>query len=272
MASNPRSAVAWTPVHEDALKGLMHLGLSKQYALDLLEHVKGTQLSDIMNEALRMHSASKKPAVIQGGPRNAVPIKQPSPAAAAAPAPAPPTPVPTPSAPPPKPVAAPRPPPPPAAPMSRTPGPGEWAASQLGGQRPAARPTVSGTPLIQGQWSPTSMVPAERRPSAPIAPAAAQLQPPTPAGAPPAPPPAAPPAQKPRIRVRAAGSRIPPAPIGGQGPSTEAQTPTEAPQTPTTAAERKWIWTDAEYEKLEPGAKFIWGPNGKRYTKPEAES
>lgn len=268
MAANPRSAVPWTPVHEDALKGLMHLGLGKQYALDLLEHVKGTQLSDMMNEALRMHSASKKPSVIEGGPKNAVPIKhQPSPAAPSA------APVPAPSAPPPAPPApravpktapvAPR----PVAPAGQFSGAPASLQVQAGQEAEAEAARQAAIKRMSSGWA--NLIP----PKAPIQAAAAQLAPTSEAAS-----------AKPRIRIRAAGSRIPPAPLGGQAPSTQApsptkevEAPTQAPQGPSkeappAAEKRVWIYTDDEYEKLAPGSKFIWGPNGRKYTKPAAES
>jgi hypothetical protein len=106
---------------------------------------------------------------------------------------------------------------------------------------------------------------------APIGPATAQLSssdnPIKAAGAPP---------EKPRIRVRAAGGPVPAAPLGGAGPSIEQGSPTNGPLTPTAApqppstqeAAPPRIRSEEEYQKLPPGQKFIWVPDGHIYQKP----
>jgi hypothetical protein len=102
---------------------------------------------------------------------------------------------------------------------------------------------------------------------APIGPAAAQLAS--------TPPPPTPP-EKPRIRVRAAGGPVPAAPLGGGAPSIKQGAPTNGPLTPSVApqppstqpAAPPRIRSEEEYEKLPPGQKFIWVPDGHIYQKP----
>jgi hypothetical protein len=88
------------------------------------------------------------------------------------------------------------------------------------------------------------------------------------------------PQEKPRVRIKAAGHRIPPAPIGGpavapaptmpSGPQQVAQNVPRQAQVPTRPPV---ISSDAEFHKLEPGTVFHWAPDGHLYRKePEPES
>lgn len=220
---------AWTKAHEDALSGLVGLGLGKKYGQSLLADVPPGNLSDMMNAALRSHAKSKNLSPIAGGPQRAVPVNPPQ-------------------APPPLPSAGPR---------NAPPLPGKIASPRVQGQQGQpkgdALERLLGFLTVGGAKKPTASVPPPLPPSAPIGPAAAQLAP-------------AAPKEKPRIRVRAAGGYVPPAPLGGQAPSTETASPTKEPETPSKAKQPVFISTLKEYEELEPGTEFMW-PDGHIYEK-----
>lgn len=227
-ATNPN----WTPAHESALSGLVGLGISKKEARAFLESMKGGDVATLMRSALAQRNrAQAPPSAVSGGPGGARPIQ-------ATPPPLPP---------------------------SR-------------GQGPPPLPPPTPTPqagapkkvdTLQNILNFMMMSPGggakSRPPSAPIGPASAQLTAPAPSTAPPGPPAVQ---QKPRIRIRAAGGRVPPAPIGGQTPSTEATSPTKEAQTPSTPEQPVFISTKKEYDELEPGTEFMW-PDGHIYEKPK---
>jgi hypothetical protein len=65
--------------------------------------------------------------------------------------------------------------------------------------------------------------------------------------------------------MRAAGQRIPPAPIGKGAPTEEPEAPAEAKEK---AAPLPLIRSAEEYEQLAPGTEFIWRSDGHVYEKP----
>lgn len=248
MATAPKSP-NWTAAHESALTGLLGLGLGKKHARSLLEPLPPSDLASMMRAALRSHTQAKKPAPVEGGPQGAAPIMgkpAPPPAAPAA--------------------AQTKPAPsmlrsfvPPRAPLQ--------AAAVASGAAPQPQPKISlrGFTPAQKPPSPKAEEPEGKPPFTQII------------GAPPGWKPSDV-LVKPRIRVRAAGQKLPAAPLGTETPSSEATSPTEAPQVPTegkqTPSKKKplvFISTQREYDGLEPGTEFVW-PNGRVYEKPAAES
>jgi hypothetical protein len=149
-----------------------------------------------------------------------------------------------------------------AVPIVPQPGPAGPAAAQVSGAPPAqVRPAPSLRSFV---------------PQRPASAAGAQTGPridlrsfipkgPSQAAAAPAAPQVVPATQKPRIRIQAAGRRIPAAPLGS--PTQEAQTPSAGPKTPSGAGPMPRIRSEEEWQKLPNGSDFIWVPNGKQYTK-----
>jgi hypothetical protein len=236
----------WTPAHESALTGLTGLGIGKKEARAHLEALQAGDVEELMRQALAARNRSQAPPpAVSGGPSGARPIVSPLPPAAAAPGPA-------------------------AAPPQQGP--------------PGAPPGVAGSGRILPPWLRAAPIgPAPPGASAPNArmpldpemlallrqaqrpaqgPAQSQLQ-----------PQASP--EKPRIRIRAGGGYVPAAPLGGPGPSTEQAPPTEmpeastaAPQTPSKEEALPRIRSEEEYEKIGPGTRFVWIPDGHIYRKP----
>jgi hypothetical protein len=227
----PTLPEGWTDTHEDALKTLTALGLGKNYGTQLLTGSKEKNLDDMVNAALRSHAMGKKLVPIPGGPRGAVPIvpqtNQPPQQLARQQSPRP------------QPQAEP------------PPQPGVWSGQQLAGGLKLPR-TPPPAPVSFG-GGPSSMAQqlAGQGPSA--ATAQTRPAPPLAGGAP----------TKPRIRVPAAGRRIPAAPLGS---------PTQGPETPQVQTEKPpslpLIHSSEEYEQLAPGTEFIWKSDGHIYEKP----
>jgi hypothetical protein len=152
-----------------------------------------------------------------------------------------------------------------AVPIVPQPGPAGPAAAQVSGAPPAqVRPAPSLRSFV---------------PQRPASAAGAQTGPridlrsfipkgPSQAAAAPAAPEVVPATQKPRIRIQAAGRRIPAAPLGS--PTEAAQSPTQGPQTPSKPTP-PLIHTAQEYEQLAPGTEFIWRSDGHIYEKPAEE-
>lgn len=239
----------WTQNHESALSGLVGLGISKKQAKEFLEAQPSGEVDELMRQALAARTRSQAPpSAIPGAPSGAVPLHPPK----SAPAPS--------QAAPPK---------APGMPFPEERGP--WsAASMAAGQKPQrVRVAPQSGPQISGEWSASSMMPSAPRqgtPAAAINPAMPPPAPITPAAAQTQPGPQAVPPVKPRIRIRAAGQRIPPAPIG---PAGGAESTPEAPaQAKEQAAPLPLIRSKEEYDQLPPGTEFIWRSDGHVYEKP----
>lgn len=226
----------WTDNHESALSGLVGLGIPKKQAQQFLEALPPAEVGELMRQALASRTRSQAPpAAIPGAPSGAVPLHPQTQA-------------------PPQQTAQ----PPPAAPASQLPA----APIQKKGDR-FNRIADMLTGWMAPSWVGGGPLPPKApisaaTPAAPITPAAAQTQP--------ASQPAQPP-EKPRIRIPAAGRRIPPAPIGKApeaAPEAPAETKQKAPPLPL-------IRSREEYEQLAPGTEFIWRSDGHIYSKPESE-
>jgi hypothetical protein len=239
----------WTPAHESALSGLGGLGIGKKEARAHLEGLSGSDVAELMRQALASRNRSQAPPpAVAGGPSGARPIVSPPPPAAAA---APPQQGPPPGA------------PPTAAGSGRILPP--WIRAPIG----------PGAPL------PNARMPLDPKTLAMLRqaqqPAQSQLQPQAPpqkppytqvVGAPPGWQPSDAGLAKPRVRVRAAGGPVPAAPLGGPGPSLSQAPPTKAPQTPTKEEPLPRIRSEEEYEKIAAGTRFVWIPDGHIYRKP----
>lgn len=227
----------WSDQHDEALLALKALKVPEKEAKKLLEPLtRQAATGDLLRMALRSRAAgTKRPPTPAGGPTGAVPINPPAAAQSTAVVPA--------SGPPPAPIK----------PKPGTPGKSNpWTFREIFGlppKKPKPSPpsqqqqAVGSAPGVGAPGAtaapPHPMPAAQMPPVAPISPAAAQTQPA--------------PAQKPRIRVRAAGQRMPVAPIGG-APKQPAETP-------------PFIHSYEEYEQLAPGTEFIW-TNSHVYRKP----
>lgn len=237
----------WTPDHESALSGLTGMGIPKKEARAHLEVLPGADVAELMRQALASRSRGQKPPpAIPGGPRGAVPLN-PQPAAAAPPPPAPPA------------AGAPQPQPPPKGPSMR---------DMLLAKAATVAPQPSAAPKRDLFNRIADTVFGGGPPKAPIGPALKQAPSPAAAQTQPAVQPGS--TEKPRIRVRAAGTRIPPAPIGktaateapgAEEPEAPAETKEKAPPLPL-------IRSKEEYEQLAPGTEFIWASDSHIYEKP----
>jgi hypothetical protein len=229
------------------------MGLGKKYATDLLSGMKEDDVGNMMRLALQGHAQSRNmaPVAVPGGPRNASPIVRRGPTPVPGPGPGP-----TPTAPMPTPI-------------------GGGAGMRPSLLRSFVPQQQAGSGAAAAQTRPNinlrSFVP--RAPiSSPSAPIEGGATPYTQVvGAPPGWKPSDAGLAKPRVRVRAAGRRIPAAPIGSpaeapEAPTERAQTPSNAPKAPSSAPMPR-IRSEEEWQRLPSGSDFIWVPNGKQYTK-----
>jgi hypothetical protein len=208
--------------HNDAFSALTALGVPEKEAMNLVSAIPDvTDPGEIVRSALRSRNPGSRAKTLPGGPSGAVLIN-------------------------------------PSATDSKntvnSAGPAAAVAPVMGQPQPPTAP-IANRPNLR-TFIPQKPAPPVQQP---VSPAAAQTR------APISlknfvPRPAAPKPEKPRIRVKAAGQRIPVAPIGGSSP--EPAAPAKAP-----ANAPVMIRTYDEYDQLAPGTEFVW-PDGHVYRKP----